>query len=85
VAPSEEDLLDEKWGESKFIQNEVLRLQRSNKQRELRIAQMRQDLQEKRRVKKEIDDWLEEKVTTEFQLEAGRARLRAVNDDLSQN
>ena len=85
MAPSEEDLLDEKWGESKFIQNEVLRLQRSNKQRELRIAQMRQDLQEKRRVKKEIDDWLEEKVTTEFQLEAGRARLRAVNDDLSQN
>jgi len=27
---------------------------------------MRQDLADKRRLKKEIEDWLEEKVTTEF-------------------
>ena len=26
VQPTEEDLADEKWGESKYIQNEVLRL-----------------------------------------------------------
>ena len=30
VQPSEDDIADEKWGESKFIQNEVLRLQRVN-------------------------------------------------------
>ena len=37
VQPSEDDLQDEKWGESKFIQNEVLRLQRTNRQTQLRI------------------------------------------------
>ena len=43
------------------------------------------DLSEKRRIKKEIEDWLEEKVTVEFQLEAGRARLRAVGDEMASN
>ena len=46
---------------------------------------MTQDLAEKRRQKKEIEDWLDEKVTTEFQLETGRARLRAVGDELAAN
>ena len=46
---------------------------------------MKQDLAEKRRLKKEIEDWLEEKVTVEFQLEAGRARLRAVGDEMAAN
>ena len=85
VQPDEEDLQDEKWGESKFIQNEVLRLQRQNEQNMLRNAQMRRDLAEKRHMKKEIEDWLEEKVTTEFQLDTGRARLRAVTDEMSSN
>ncbi len=51
----------------------------------LRNAQMRRDLAEKRHMKKEIEDWLEEKVTTEFQLDTGRARLRAVTDEMSSN
>ena len=46
---------------------------------------MTQDLAEKRLQKKEIEDWLEEKVTVEFQLEAGRARLRAVGDEMADN
>ena len=46
---------------------------------------MRHDLGEKRRLKKEIEDWLEEKVTTEFQLETGRTRLRAVGDEMGTN
>ena len=46
---------------------------------------MKADLIDKRRLKKEIEDWLEEKVTVEFQLESGRARLRAVGDEMSIN
>ena len=57
---------DEKWGESKFIQNEVLRLTRQNEVTRVRNDQMKRDLAEKRLMKKEIEDWLEEKVTVEF-------------------
>ena len=46
---------------------------------------MKADLADKRRLKKEIEDWLEEKVTVEFQLESGRARLRAVGDEMAIN
>ena len=46
---------------------------------------MQQDLAEKRRMQREIEDWLEEKVTVEFQLESSRARLRAVGDEMAQN
>ena len=62
-----------------------MRLRRTNEQNRQRNAQMRHDLETKRRLKKEIEDWLEEKVTTEFQLETGRARLRAVNDEMGTN
>ena len=46
---------------------------------------MKRDMAEKRRMKKEIEDWLEEKVTVEFQREAGRARVRAVGDEIAAN
>jgi len=46
---------------------------------------MSHDLGEKRRQKKDIEDWLEEKVTTEFQLETGRTRLRVVGDEMNTN
>lgn len=62
-----------------------MRLRRVKEQTRLRNEQMRHDLGEKRRLKKEIEDWLEEKVTTEFQLETGRTRLRAVGDEMGTN
>ena len=44
----------------------MLRLQRVNAQVRARTDQMKADLADKRRLKKEIEDWLEEKVTVEF-------------------
>lgn len=44
----------------------MLRLQRVNAQVRARTEQMKVDLGDKRRLKKEIEDWLEEKVTVEF-------------------
>ena len=46
---------------------------------------MKQELAEKLKVKREIEDWLDEKVQIEFQLESGRARVRAMNDELISN
>ena len=46
---------------------------------------MKKELAEKLRMKREIEDWLDEKVQIEFQLESGRSRVRALNDELISN
>ena len=47
--------------------------------------QLKKELAEKLKVKREIEDWLDEKVQIEFQLESGQARVRALNDELISN
>ena len=46
---------------------------------------MKKELSEKLKCKREIEDWLDEKVQIEFQQESGRARVRALNDELITN
>ena len=44
---------------------------------------LKKELAERIRVKREIEDWLEEKVSVEHQIQGAHTRLRALGDDLT--
>ena len=64
------------------MKNEMLRLERGNAEYMEQIVLMKRELAEKLKVKREIEDWLDEKVQIEFKLNVGQARVRAMNDEL---
>ena len=82
---SEVDETQKPWGQSDSLHNEISRIERANNEYLFQIVQMKKELAEKLSMKREIEDWLDEKVQIEFQIESGRARVRALNDELITN
>lgn len=62
----EKDEQSKAYGQSGSVLNEILRLERGNTEYMEQIVQMKKELAEKLKVKREIEDWLDEKVQIEF-------------------
>lgn len=73
------------FGHSLSAKNEVLRLQRGNKELKDQLESLRKELGSKVYLKQEIDDWFSEKVSLEFQIERESFRAQTIQDELDAN